>query len=490
MIQNISIENLTPHQQNPRQDLGDLTELAESIKASGVMQNLTVIQQKPGYCPSCEIYKGSTEEFNEEKRPACSAWCSKGIYTVVIGHRRLAAAKLAGLTELPCAIVEMDEKTQIATMLLENMQRSDLTAYEQARGFQMMLDLGETVSTITEKTGFSETTVRKRVKLLDLNKKEFQDAQSRGATLMDFMRLNEIEDLKERNTVLEKLGTENFEWEFKKAINNQKEKKNIPLILIVLKSFAKQIKESEISKYEYVKHISSLADPETIKPKDSNKVEYFYSKTSWAMTLYKKKSKKEINKRPAEEIEKERQIKDTLEQLKELTKSAYELRKEFMLSVNVKKYSEALIGFVGRINMLDHAIYICSGDREIYELAVTPNELPKYGVTAEDIKKACAANPRKTALLSTWAKASDLPTFGYFRNRYSEFPCHQGNVALDLIYDFLEEIGYQMSDEEKALQNGTHELMNKGQNEKHAEVIEETEDEEESISETELQLQQ
>ena len=65
------------------------------------------------------------------------------LYRVVIGHRRLAAAKLAGLAEVPCAVVEMTEQEQIATMLLENMQRSDLTVYEQAQGFQMMLDLGE-----------------------------------------------------------------------------------------------------------------------------------------------------------------------------------------------------------------------------------------------------------------------------------------------------------------------------------------------------------
>ena len=60
---------------------------------------------------------------------------SDGKYTVVIGHRRLAAAKLAGLTEVPCAVVEMTEQEQIATMLLENMQRSDLTVYEQAQRF-------------------------------------------------------------------------------------------------------------------------------------------------------------------------------------------------------------------------------------------------------------------------------------------------------------------------------------------------------------------
>ena len=102
----IPAERLVPHPDNPRKDLGDLTELAASIKENGIFQNLTVVP-----------------EFEDR-------------FTVIIGHRRLAAAKLAGLTELPCVVVEMTPKEQVQTMLLENMQRSDLTVYEQAQGAQ------------------------------------------------------------------------------------------------------------------------------------------------------------------------------------------------------------------------------------------------------------------------------------------------------------------------------------------------------------------
>lgn len=130
----LSIDELFPHPDNPRRELGDLTELADSIKQNGVLQNLTVVPRI------------ATSELAGEP-------CQQG-YTVIIGHRRLAAAKLAGLSELPCVIMEMTEKEQIQTMLVENMQRSDLTVYEEAQGFQMMLDLGETVETIAEKSGF------------------------------------------------------------------------------------------------------------------------------------------------------------------------------------------------------------------------------------------------------------------------------------------------------------------------------------------------
>lgn len=80
-----------------------------------------------------------------------------GEYYALIGNRRHGASKLAGLEELPCRIAEgLSRKEQLSIMLEENMQRSDLTIYEQAQGFQLMLDLGDTEEQIAEKTGFSK----------------------------------------------------------------------------------------------------------------------------------------------------------------------------------------------------------------------------------------------------------------------------------------------------------------------------------------------
>ena len=76
-----------------------------------------------------------------------------GGYLVLIGNRRMEAAKLAGLDALPCAVVEMDETDQIAMMLTENMHRTDLTLYEQAQGMQMMMDLGLSEGQISDMTG-------------------------------------------------------------------------------------------------------------------------------------------------------------------------------------------------------------------------------------------------------------------------------------------------------------------------------------------------
>lgn len=104
------IEN---HPDNPRKNIGDVTELSESIKRDGIRQNLTVIPYEQGY-------------------------------RCLIGHRRLAAAKLVGLERIPC-IVEKDTLTrneQIAIMLAENMQRADLTPIEEA-AMAMITDEGK-----------------------------------------------------------------------------------------------------------------------------------------------------------------------------------------------------------------------------------------------------------------------------------------------------------------------------------------------------------
>lgn len=115
----IPADQIHEHPDNQRKDLGDLTELAEYIRQNGIMQNLTVI---PGYWDN-------KRGFHEEE------------YTLLIGHRRYSAGKMAAVTEYPCSIITgMSYKEQVGTMLTENMRRVDLTIPEQAEGFQMIRD--------------------------------------------------------------------------------------------------------------------------------------------------------------------------------------------------------------------------------------------------------------------------------------------------------------------------------------------------------------
>lgn len=187
-IVNLPVRSLTPHPENPRKDLGDLTEMSESIKKNGVLQNLTVIPKD---------IDGNDCNCNDAFR-----------YMVIIGHRRLAAAKAAGVDQVPCRIVEgMTHDEQLLTMLEENMQRSDLTVFDQAQGFQMMLDLGQTVEDIEEKSGFSKTTIYHRLNIAKLDKealKEKQDNEFFQLNLTDLIELEKIKSIDKRNEILKK----------------------------------------------------------------------------------------------------------------------------------------------------------------------------------------------------------------------------------------------------------------------------------------------
>lgn len=193
---------LEPHPQNPRKNLGDLEELRESIRQNGIMQNLTVIP---------------TDDSFERFR-------------ILIGHRRFAASD-GIIDELPCVIAEdLTDREQVGIMLCENLQRNDLTYYEQAQGFQMMMDLGDTVDQISEKTGFSSTTVRHRLEIAKLSKKlidEVEEETSWQIGINDYIELEKIKDLKNRAEILEdSSSSDDLKHNVDRYLRDQKEDAN------------------------------------------------------------------------------------------------------------------------------------------------------------------------------------------------------------------------------------------------------------------------
>src|SRR6266511_4272794 len=113
-VQYLPVDEIEPSPDNPRiaagGDLGDLTELTELIRAQGVLQNLVV-------CPK-----------------------SDGRYPLAFGARRLAAAKQAGLTEVPAEIRDYTEAERFAAMYGENFGREGLTPLQEAFAYQLALD--------------------------------------------------------------------------------------------------------------------------------------------------------------------------------------------------------------------------------------------------------------------------------------------------------------------------------------------------------------
>lgn len=431
MLQNINTSKIREHINNPRKNLGDLTELADSIKQNGILQNLTVVKNDEGY-------------------------------TVIIGHRRLAAAKLVGLEEVPCSVVDMTPQEQIATMLTENMQREDLTVYEQAQGFQMMLDLGETVSSISEKTGFSDSTVRRRVKLLDLDQDIFEKTSERNVTLKEYFDLEQIESIELRNKVLEYAGTPNFNNELKKAVDLEKREKKLALVIEKVNIFAEKIEKAEGLRYvQSYCYYHDVVDIET--PNDAQEVKYFYiantSSYYWSITLYKEDIATEHvetdENRAAREERERKEVRR--KELTEINGRAYILRQEFAKSISNTKAKKNIKIIIEKLmyELLEEQRFLELDYDDIQdyigkELDIEGDADNNFDKVADDIKD----QAERYLFITVYCFLEDSGERYY--NWNSEY---EENENLDRLYDFLEVFGYEMSDEEKAMRDGTHELF-------------------------------
>lgn len=431
----IEVSKLYPHPDNPRKDVGDVTELAESIKACGIMQNLTVVSK------------------------------DNDTYTVIIGHRRLAASKVAGLEKVPCVVADMSEKEQISTMLLENMQRSDLTIYEQAQGFQMMMDFGESVESISEKTGFSQSTVRRRVKLLDLDKDKFYAAEQRGGTIEDYLKVAEIKNEKERDKVTDAIGTNNFNSMLKDALENQTIKECLPKVKKAMKSIGvvedKAVRSWSDGYKEILRVELDKFKPECLTGKIKEGKTYCWNMV-WGtrVDVFEKLPKEK--KKPVQKTKKEIKVIETNKQLQMVSKKADELRKEFLNNFNAgKKYADVINEFLREaiFRNLEGKPRSTNWDL-LCEKIGEKKESYKYSCNRENLDQYVKNSPENALAVILGSYICNSKDSNYYYPGYGEsMPSHKENESLDFLYKYLCELGYEMSDEEKALQNGTHELL-------------------------------
>ncbi len=439
----ISVDIIHPNPDNPRKDLGDLTELADSVKANGILQNLTVVP---------------TDDDN--------------VYRVVIGHRRLAAAKMAGLSKVPCVVSDMTLQEQVQTMLLENMQRSDLTVYEQAQGFQMMLDMGDTVEKIAEKSGFSATTVRRRVKLLELDADKFKASEERGATLQEYMELDNIRDHELKNRVLDAIGTANFRNELKAAVEAEKMRDRLAQWTADLSQFAMPIEQRgyvdmlPVPMVFVENYASWTKDKMVKKPDDADEVRYFFVASDDQISVYKEQKEQEETPEDRQRKEAQSAFERRVGELEEVTERHHRLRTEFVKEFSVAKKNIAGICALAADALLERSNPWGSrralNQRILGELlglnADSTGENALMTLCREELKQ----TPEYTLFAVAYAMSDDNSN-GYWKREWRSEErrnalAYKPNEALDRLYDVLISLGYEMSDEEKAMQNGTSEL--------------------------------
>lgn len=239
-ILQIPIEDIIPNRFQPRLTFDEkaLQELSSSIKQHGIIQPLVL--RKLG-----------------DK------------YEIIAGERRFKAAQMAGLTAVPAVISNIDDDKSAEVALIENIQRKNLTAIEEAKSYKNLLDRGYlTQEQLAEKLGVSQSTIANKLRLLNLAD-EVQDAllnekiSERHARALLALPTNE-DQIKWLNKILtDRLTVRQLDIELKKFLNNNEEEDGADIPLVNLTPNIDDIKENalDINPVQGLHDIESMLKP-------------------------------------------------------------------------------------------------------------------------------------------------------------------------------------------------------------------------------------
>lgn len=177
----LRLNDIEPNRDQPRKDFDEaaLNELAASIEKHGLLQPIIV-------------------------RPLAS-----GNYQIIAGERRWRACRIAELSEVPVIIKELDDRQYMEVALIENLQREDLNAVEEALGYKTLIDTYKlTQEQISETVGKSRSAVANALRLLNLTEKELEALKTGKITAGHARALLATEDevLRERMLLLAMQG--------------------------------------------------------------------------------------------------------------------------------------------------------------------------------------------------------------------------------------------------------------------------------------------
>lgn len=171
----VKLTEIEPNRDQPRRDFDEeaLGELADSIAKHGLIQPIVV-------------------------RPTAG-----GSYQIIAGERRWRACRMAGLDEVPVMIKEIDDRTFMELALIENLQREDLNAVEEAVGYRTLIDnYGLTQEQVAETIGKSRSAITNALRLLNLNETELEALRTGAITAGHARALLSCEDIEYRQKML------------------------------------------------------------------------------------------------------------------------------------------------------------------------------------------------------------------------------------------------------------------------------------------------
>lgn len=192
-----------PHQPRTEFDVADLQSLAESIAQNGILQPLTVRR------------------------------AGDGCFELVAGERRLRAAKLVGLTAVPCIILDISPRSSAILALVENIQRQDLSFFDEASAIEKLITYyGMTQEDAAARLGKAQSTIANKLRLLRLTQEERDIITKYNLTERHARALLRLAAPSERLAVLEKvvrynLNVEKTEAAVEELIGNKKTRESV-----------------------------------------------------------------------------------------------------------------------------------------------------------------------------------------------------------------------------------------------------------------------
>lgn len=423
MIKEIKISLLGQHPLNPRKTYDDIDELAASIKEKGILQNLLVVPDD----------------------------AQEGYYLVIGGNRRLLAARKAGIETAPCVIrTDLTDKDIAQIMLTENMQRRDLTPIEEAYGMQMCIqDYGIKVDELAEGTGLSKTTIQHRLNIAKLDKEILKEADSAQITLKDFIELEKLKNIEDRNEAAKLLGKPGFS----QKVNDLKAREEIAVwkekVEKVLNEFAKK-KQKAPDGYRYLRTyyygygaVSDMPDKSVFLEEGG---EYAYTEGYSGVTLYRKPTDEEL-KDEYEDDDDEDEEDGKSEKRDEIFEKYYHRRLDFMMTCKEELKGDDLMEHLLRAALNEPMGWV---NKAVWK-ELHGNE---FNSSRDILSPHVSENGRNITryLYCRLEDGSDLSLINWRGKYVDEHP-----KATEL-YKILEDLGYITDETEDAMLDGTWEL--------------------------------